>query len=302
VQIAQVLSPGVRPEDNFLFTSISDADHNRFNLLISIVAVAEIALLLAAIAFFLSQKFVPAENANDRSLGWTLIVWGGISSLLMCSFMFVFYHLLPELRFVQLPWRWLLCLNAGLALLVAMTFRRWFMRAVGCVVMFAVLVVVWQRVQPPWWDTAADIAEMRGSHLDRTGYEGADEYAPTAADPYEVKRNARRATFEGSGTSQIQVHSWAPESKALTANVTTPGRLILRLFNYPAWRVEVNGRAAESETPDATGQMMIPVQAGENQIHITFVRTRDRTIGGLISLLAAVAMLAMVYLDRRSWL
>jgi len=37
IQISQVLSPGVRPQDNFLFTTVTDADHNRFNLLVSLV-------------------------------------------------------------------------------------------------------------------------------------------------------------------------------------------------------------------------------------------------------------------------
>ncbi len=38
VNISQVLAPGVRPEDSFLFTNTADPDHNRFNLLVSIVA------------------------------------------------------------------------------------------------------------------------------------------------------------------------------------------------------------------------------------------------------------------------
>ena len=41
VEIAQVLSPGVRPQDNFIFTSLNNPDHDRFNLLISVVSVAE---------------------------------------------------------------------------------------------------------------------------------------------------------------------------------------------------------------------------------------------------------------------
>jgi len=148
-------------------------------------------------------------------------------------------------------------------------------------------------------NAAADIAEMRDNQQDHIGYEGADEYAPTGADPYEIKRNARRATFEGSDTSQIQIHGWAPESKTLTANVSTSGRLILRLFNYPAWSVEVNGRAIQSQMQEVTGQIIIPVEAGENRVRISFIRTRDRTVGGLISLLAAVAMLVMFYLGRQ---
>jgi 6-pyruvoyl-tetrahydropterin synthase related domain len=301
VQIAQVLSPGVRPEDNFLFTSINDADHNRFNLLISIVACAGIVLLAVAIAFLVRSQFLKHSDDQGRSsmLYGSLIVWGVASSLLMLSLSSAFYRVLPELRFVQLPWRWLLCLNAALALLLTKALSRWLTRAVVCAAMLAVLVLVWRGVQPPWWDTAADIAEMRDNQEEHIGYEGADEYAPKGADPSEIKRNARRATFEGSGASQIQIHSWAPESKTLTANVSTPGRLILRLFNYPAWRVEVNGSATESETQEATGQMMIPVQAGENQVRIAFMRTRDRAIGGLISLLAVPVMLVMFYLRRQ---
>src|SRR5580700_10447534 len=44
VEIAQVLSPGVRPQDNFLFTSLNYPDHDRFNMLISLISVAEIIL------------------------------------------------------------------------------------------------------------------------------------------------------------------------------------------------------------------------------------------------------------------
>jgi uncharacterized membrane protein len=45
VEIAQVLSPGVRPQDNFIFTSLNNPDHDRFNMLISLLSVAEIVLL-----------------------------------------------------------------------------------------------------------------------------------------------------------------------------------------------------------------------------------------------------------------
>ena len=49
INISEVLSPGVRPQDNFLFTTVADADHNRFNLLVSVLATAEIVVLILAI-------------------------------------------------------------------------------------------------------------------------------------------------------------------------------------------------------------------------------------------------------------
>jgi hypothetical protein len=36
--------------------------------------------------------------------------------------------------------------------------------------------------------------------------------------------------------------------------------------------------------------MVVPVTAGENDVQIKFVRTWDRTIGGLISVLAVLAV------------
>ncbi|HMH08744.1 MAG TPA: 6-pyruvoyl-tetrahydropterin synthase-related protein [Terriglobales bacterium] len=277
VEIAQVLSPGVRPQDNFLFTFMDDQDHNRFNLLISLVATAQI--ILVAASGFMSRRW----RIRAREAWWTSVAWGGAATVLMLSFSFLLYRILPEMRFVQLPLRWLLCLNVGFALLLTMASRSWLLRALACAVMLAVLVWVWHRVQPPWWDNAADVAEMQDNQQSGSGYEGADEYVPTGADAYEINKDAQRVAFEGDGSPTIHLTQWGPESRAFTANVNRPGKLVLKLFNYPAWQVEIKGRPVKTEIAEITGQMIVPVEAGENEIRITFVRTQDRTIGGLIS-------------------
>jgi hypothetical protein len=50
---------------------------------------------------------------------------------------------------------------------------------------------------------------------------------------------------------------------------------------------------------DPTGQMTIPVKAGENQVRITFSRTRDRMIGGTLSGVSALSMVGLEALRRR---
>jgi hypothetical protein len=292
VEIEQVLSPGVRPLDNFLFTPADNPDHNRFNLLVSVVATAEIILL--AVVWFLSRRW----RGRAPELWWTLTGWGAAAAFFMFWFSFVFYRILPNLRFVQLPWRWLLCLNLAFALLLTMASGRWLLRVLACAVMLAVLVWVWHRAQPPWWDTAADIAEMQDNQQDGLGYEGTDEYAPTGADIYEIKKDAERVTFEGEGNSRIHVIRWAPESKLFTATVSKSGKLVLKLFNYPAWRIEVNGRPVEARTLRVTGQMIIPVETGENQVQIRFARTRDRAIGGFVSFGAGILLLGRMLFTR----
>jgi hypothetical protein len=79
------------------------------------------------------------------------------------------------------------------------------------------------------------------------------------------------------------VTRWAAERKEFTADVSAPDTLVVRLLNYPAWRVEVNGRAVTAATQDGTGVMEIPVGAGANLVQIVFARTWDRAVGGWIS-------------------
>jgi hypothetical protein len=294
VEIAQVLSPGVRPQDNFLFTFINDQDHNRFNLLISLVAIAQIMLLAAA------ELVARRWRSREPQVWWMLMGWGTFASVLMFSFSFLLYRILPELRFVQLPLRWLLCLNVAFALLITIASRRWLLRALACIAMLAVLAWGWHRVQPPWWDTAADVAEMQDNQQSGSGYEGTDEYVPTGADAYEINKDALRVTFEGKGGSRIHVTRWAPESRSFTASVGQPGQMVLKLFNYPAWKVEVNGRPVKAGTVEVTGQMTVPVEAGENQVQITFARTPDRTIGGLISFATGILLLGRMFARRIS--
>jgi hypothetical protein len=292
VNIAQVLAPGVRPRDNFLFTFSNDLDHNRFNLLVSLVASAEMVVLAGAV--FLSRP----RRRQMPEAWWTLLAWAAAAMLLMFPVTFLAWADLPELRFVQLPWRWLLCLNVAFALWMTMAWRRWLPRLAVCFVMLAVLALAWHRIQPPWWDTSADIAEMQDNIQEGLGYEGTDEYVPAGADAYEIRHDARRVTLEGRGRAQIHVLQWGPTSKFFTADMSEPGKLVLRLFDYPAWRVEVNHRAIATETAETTGQIIAPVQAGENQVQITFMRTRDRTVGGIISLATFLLLVCAMAFKR----
>jgi hypothetical protein len=284
VDIAQVLSEGVRPQDNFLFTLMNDVDHNHFNYLVSLVACAELAVLAGAI--FLSRE----QRRIRLQVWWTLVAWVGAAAVLMLPITFPAWEYLPKLRFVQLPWRWLLCLNVTFALLITMAWRRWLLRGLVCVVMLAVLVVGWRSIQPPWWDKTADISQMQRDLQDGAGYEGTDEYVPVDGDPYEIKRDAPRVLFESEakGMARIHIQQWDPEARAFTANVSEPGNLVLRLFNYPAWQVEINGETVSADTMEVTGQLVMPVAVGESRVRITFLRTWDRTAGGIVSAIAAL--------------
>jgi hypothetical protein len=293
VDISQALAEGVRPRDNFLFTTIADPRHNQFNLLVSVTALAEIAAL--AVAGFSRRRW----RLQMPRTWWLIVAWSAASVLLLFPITLPLWNHLPKLRFVQLPWRWLLCFNVAFALLISIAWRRWLPRLLVCATMLAALAFAGHRFQMPWWDRAPEIAALQQSIETAAGYEGTDEYTPVDADGYEISHDARRVTFQGKGMDQIRVLQWAPESRLFTAQVGSPGELVLRLFNYPAWRVEVNGRVVTTGGLDLTGQMTVPVQAGNNQVQITFARTRDRTVGGIVSSVAGLFVVGLEVFRRK---
>jgi hypothetical protein len=299
VNINQVFSPGIRPQDNFLFTTTDDADHNRFNWLVSAVAAGEIIVLAGAVLFARRRLRTLPQRSADHGF-WMLIVWAGLSSLLTLSFTQFAWDYFPELRFVQFPWRWLLCINVGLAVLVTIAWRRWLPKILLLGAMLSLLVWMAARFQPPWWDTAADIAEMLDNQITGHGYEGTDEYVPVHADASEVKRNAPLVSLVSGAPLHVQLTRWTAQSKSFSFPASAPGQIVLRLFNYPSWKVEVNGQQVSPETQEETGQMLIPMAAGENQVRITFVTTKDRIWGRIISGFFLLLTLGLFLRQRRN--
>ena len=179
VHIGEILSPGVRPQDNFLFTTSTDVDHNHFNLLVSLVGAAEMVVL--AYAMWASRK------KRIGNTVWTAVaLWGVASALVMFRFTNFLWEHFPEFRFAQLPFRWLLCVNVPIAFLLAMAGGgrgkwRWMVRGTVGIVLLATLIVAGWRTQLPWWVSGDDIEEMRQSVADGTGNEGVGEYVPVAA-------------------------------------------------------------------------------------------------------------------------
>ena len=291
VNIAAVLSVGVRPQDNFLFTYLPDSDHNRFNLLVSLLALAEVAALTVA-AWFARKAFRDENDGSRFERGaWILLAaWGTATAFVMLPISNFFWLHLSKFRFVQLPFRWLLCLNAPLALLLTVATSRsfsagwkWSSRAFVCASLLAALLVSGHRIQPPWWDQAADIQEMDDAVADATGYEGTDEYVPVGDDPYELNKDLPQVSDAGGADVGVQMLVWSATEKHFTVQAGSARDLTLRLFNYPAWNVLVNGRRVETKSSEVTGLMIVPVAAGMSDVRVSFTRTPDRLVGGVIS-------------------
>ena len=311
VEISEVVSLNLAPEHNFIFTHSHDPEFQLFNWKVSTAAM--LLLLIAGIA----AVFVARRRRNFPEIWWMLISLGAAATFLMFSPSTLLWRHLPKLRFLQFPWRWLGPLGVVFAAFVAACWTNSRRRRIAWTAVLALLALMALGiVSDAWWDSE-DVDHVSDGIQSGYGYEGTDEYAPLGADIYALPGWIAPDT-EPSGdptpsveelpadeikpiplkNSRVKIEKWTAVRKSFTVDAASPVTLAIRLVNYPAWRVSIDGAASPADTLEDTGQMLVPVAAGTHQVDIRFVRTPDRTAGGIISLLAAFGLLAIAKMQR----
>ncbi len=300
VNITQALSLGLQPADNFLYTVTNDWEHTAFNWIASSVAI--VLMVMTGIAGIAAHRSAAKNEATDeaRKLWRVLVFLSAAAIFMMMRPSSVFWEYLFKLRFVQFPWRWMsiLAVPYSCFLAAAMTRRRagWILGAAVIVVSGATGAFL---VQHTWWDSD-EIPSLREAIANDQGFEGTDEYDPLDDDHSNLPEKAPRVAIlpadESGGIApraEVRVLRWKAEERELQVSSQKPVRVALRLLDYPAWRVEVNGKAATPQHAETSGQMMLRLPAGTQHIAVKFVRTPDRILGIFVSVAGLLALLAL---------
>src|SRR5690242_1156387 len=290
VKITQALSTGLAPRENFLFTTIADADHNHFNRVASAMALLTM-FFIVVFALRAWQKIRAARefaiDAELRKLWMLLVLLAAAASLLMVKITLPLWAILPKLRFVQFPWRWMSMLAVVFSAFAAWGLTRqkrsWLWLGAVFVLLAGSAVYLGKNT---WWD-ADDFPSMQYEVQLGHGFEGTDEYDPLGDDHLDLAKEQPRARFvdgvPDSDRAQITVRVWTAERRLLDVQTQQPERLALRLLDYPAWRVTVNGEPIQPGHLHGVRAIVVPLPAGHSVVRATFTRTMDRTIGGLVS-------------------
>ncbi len=306
VNISQALSTGLLPSENFLYTAISDPEHTFFNYITSTVAVALIVFTGAAAIAARRESAQPTAFPAQRKIWSAFLFLATVATVLMLRFTSIFWHILPKLRFVQFPWRWMSILTIPFVyfLAAAVVRRRFRWLCIPATLALLTSTAVYL-VQHTWWDDE-DFSTLRASFAGGEGFDGTDEYDPVGDDHYNLPQKAPRmhllpltddADSQDShalADSKAFVERWTAQDKIVRVHSSQPARLALRLLNYPAWRVEVNGARTQPQHPEDSGQMIVEVPPGESRITVHFGRTLDRMLGGLISILSSLTAASLL--------
>src|SRR5258707_14093 len=128
VNIAQALSSGLQPSDNFLYTMTNDPEHNVFNWIASSVAI--VLMVMTGIVAIAAHRGIAQEQERPepKKLWRVLLLLSATATILMIRPSAIFWEHLPKLRFAQFPWRWMAILAVAYAYFLAPATARGHMR------------------------------------------------------------------------------------------------------------------------------------------------------------------------------
>jgi hypothetical protein len=318
VQIDRAITPGMRVQDSFLFGRTANAFHNQVLRTASWIFIAEI--VVGAIVAYLARK-----RAGSRARV-VLIASLPMFLLLQLPISDAIWKYTPHLKFLQFPWRWLLALSVVICVLAAMAVGASVAKSARTRLLgFAMILVLaigggWIYFQP-CDDEDAVGAQVAAFRLGE-GTQGTDEYTPVGVDNASVQqglplvrvlREAEADTAESTAGDNPEWRAGDPgsvaakvDAKALNAehwvvSLSTPerGYAVLRLMDYPSWRVSVDGRQILGRPLRKDGLMAVPVMPGRHTIAVQWSATRDVVAGRISSALALLGLVGTVVLERK---
>ena len=334
VDIRQAIDdPGERIENSFLFGSHPGPLLTLHNLelgRVSLIAVSMAAVALVGLLIAWRRKTLPADYR--RWLPLALIPVAVI--LLQLPPSLPLWNLLPKLRFLQFPWRWLVVLEAPMGLFFAaalwpsVSARRWLRLAVPalCAAFFLATTFIADRFFYQPCDDEDAVAPMVQVFRSGGGFQGTDEYEPPGADDTLVATGLPDAclvtdpdTSLGIVDTQGANPDWwveqrscdaifsaaaKPASAALEhlrfqANIPQDGYLILRLRAYPAWRLALNGQPVPALLHRDDGLVELPVEKGPLDLSVDWTTTPDLRAGRWLSA-ASVLLLILLWWAHRT--
>jgi hypothetical protein len=330
VSVQQItVDPSERLESNWLFARHADpslALHDVELRRASFIAVAMIAVALIGLLVSWRRGQLPAR----RSWWIPLALIPFAILLLQFPISLPLWNLLPKLRYLQFPWRWLVVLEAPMGIFIAMAV--WPARrvpraavAAACAAVFLAASVASGVCFFQVCDDEDAVNSMLAVYRSGAGFEGSYEYVPPGADYSLLASGLPDACLVHDPAAILGVPAaadaddtppvWNPGQHSCEATFAATrnlprhlriqavtghaGYLVLRLRSYPAWQVKVNGRLIPSLPPRGDGLMAVPVPQGPVDLTVDWSTTADVTAGRWLSGLAALLLAALCWVEQK---
>lgn len=323
--------PGYLIENNWIFAHHSDADLHDHDLELFKVSVIGTSMLFVAILCSAIQ--IGLTTQDERRRWWLVLACIPVAVLfLQLPISHPVWNLLPRLRYLQFPWRWLVTLEAPMAIFFAAAvwrfgpgFRRALLITCACAALFYSAASCAGLLFYQNCDEDDAVSGILAAYSAGDGFEGTDEYAPPGVDnsiaPLGLPiacLSSSPATVLGKGSGDVPP-SWDPDQHSCDATYdsnhpsylagqdlrihgVTPhaGYLILRIRRYPAWQIRVNDVLQQNLPLRNDGLIAVPVPQGSFALAVDWTTTRDVLAGRGLSAVSLLLLAGLGFIERRN--
>jgi len=292
VVIEEAISEPLVYANSFVFQWITDPRNHVFNFMITSVAVFEMVIAFTA-AFFLRRR-----TGKFGAAGFALLALVILSIVFMVQPTGYPLQFLPKIRFLQFPWRWLMLLGISFAAFLGGAIV-WARRRLAIGLIYLIILAATGTFICKYfakWDPASEEIRMADASIKNgKGYDGVVEYRPDFGEEADLPVGAPLVELVPPGTDRlsaerreptdgtVSIESWLAQNKIFTVTSPAPVVAAVKLLEYPAWQVRINGRLGARQADSYFGQMLLALPAGTNHVEIHFGWTRDRTVGCVVS-------------------
>jgi uncharacterized membrane protein (UPF0136 family) len=281
---------------NFLFSP--SALSNRNTWYANLLALAVLGILLPAAVLFKGKSMSHATRA--------LAILTAVSFLMATEISRPLWLVIPKLREVQFPWRWLAITSLFGSMLLAASLPKWKeilsakLRPLHLVPLLAVVLslffvatqVVWDSEYLPRPEFDALLASSRGSASFK-------DWMPVWADD-RIQTFAPSERVEA-GDRKIAIVEWQPEHRVFQIEAGNTEFARIRTFFYPHWSAKAGERAIAT-TPGKDGAIVVQLPAAATTISLDFLEPRRVTVARVVSILGWLSIVALFALKSNKHL
>ena len=222
---------------------------------------------------------------------------GWLSAFMTHSRSTFLWQMIPVLKFVQFPWRFLtlstLCFSFVVGAIVLLLPKK-VSKLISLGLVLGLVLFNWNYFLPLGSRMGAltDEEKFFGAAWDLQRTAGIYDYLPKSAkeNPKEGQKIlAEVMEGKASVTNEQQGTNWA-EFKTIVNNPSAVVRI--NIFDFPNWRAYIDEKEVEISIPDSEkwGRMYINIPEGSHEVYLKLFNTPVRTVSNLVSLVSWVLL------------
>lgn len=285
--------------------------------------VGKLHIMFSFLAVFLYLFTVMKKDLDRRRDVVIMFILFLFSLMMTTQISKVIWDLIPQLWYLQFPWRFLEFASLFASLLAGLCFAynnsifsyKKFFTYIGMLI--TICGVIWiegkyfvpQKYLHNLSDKDFISEEAINWEVSATSFEYMPKSVATKTtslntlwvdiDKTKIGKNDKRFTVLNGGFT-VKKLSWAPGEFLLEGDSILPTTIMFHITNFPGWRMWIDGLEANIDDNNPYRLMTINVPIGKHIITGKFTNTPVRLIGNGVTVITSVLTLIYVYASRRN--